>query len=196
MIVFNQLAVTTTFEWHVATLDELIEVEVGQEAAGAVREEEVGRDAHLLGHVHREPHGAVGHHEAHRRDAAGGGFPSEPLDQRPDVAGPRPPRGLADRPDVLRRVELRRLARRREAVGAGDGGGAAGAEEAGAVELGVDEGDVALRRVGDQHHVRLARRRRRHGFSTRQLMASTSPQPARLRCSALPLQVKAASASA
>jgi hypothetical protein len=55
---------------------------------------------------------------------------------------------------------------------------------------------VALRRVGDQHHVRLARRRRRHGFSTRQLMASASPQPARLRCSALPLQVKAASASA
>ncbi|WVZ66741.1 hypothetical protein U9M48_015925 [Paspalum notatum var. saurae] len=171
---------------HVAPHDELIKVEVRHEAAGAVREEEVRRQAHLLGDVHGIPHGAVGDDAADRRDAVRA---VQPLHERPDGGRSRPARGLAERPDVLRGIQ----AGRREAVGDGlepealgagdvEGAGAPRAEEPAVVVLGVDEGDVeaarvqrlgqlqervhvALRRVGDQQRVRLGRlrqRRRRH----------------------------------
>nr|XP_051211107.1 uncharacterized protein LOC127328553 [Lolium perenne] len=163
---------------------ELIEVEVAQESARAGGEEEVGGEPHLLGHVHGEPHGAVGNDAGYRRDALRA---AEPLDELPDVAWARPPRGLAERPDVLRGVELgtREPVGDRlepEAVGGGahDGAGPAGPEEAAVVVLGVDEGDVeatrvqglgqpkervhvALRRVGNQQDVRRCGRRLRRG---------------------------------
>ena len=88
-----------TFEGRAASLDELIKVEVRKEPAAAGREEEVGRQAHLLGDVHHVPHGAVGDDAADRRDAVRA---VEPLDEPPDGGRARPARGLAERPDVPR----------------------------------------------------------------------------------------------
>lgn len=163
-----------TFERHVASLDELIKVEVRHEAAAAVREEEVRRQAHLLGDVHHVAHGAVGDDAADRRNPISA---VQPLDEPPDGGRARPARGLAERPDVLRGVEVggREAVRdglEPEALGAGvEGPRAPRAEEAPVVVLGVDEGDVeaarvqrlgqleervhvALRRVGDEQDVR------------------------------------------
>jgi hypothetical protein len=176
-----------TFEGHVASLDELVKVEVRQDPASAGRAEEVGGQAQLLGDVHGVPHGDVDDDAAHGRRP----FRAvEPLDERPDGGGARPPRGLAERPDVLRGVDVGRGqpvgdGLEPEAGGAGDGPGPPRAEEAAVVVLGVDEGDVeaprvqglgqlqerghvALRWVGDEQGVRLVGLgrllRRRHGL--------------------------------
>lgn len=128
-------------------------MEVPEEAARALREEEVRGQPHLLRDVRHEPHGAVGHHAAHRRPAAAALLCVESPEEVPVVGRARAARGLGEPPDVLRGVEgvggWEPVGDRLEAeaavvvVGGGtEGGGPVGAEEAPAVVLRVDQGDV------------------------------------------------------
>ena len=149
-----------TFQWHVASFDELGEVEVPHEAARARGPEDQSQDPHLLGDPLREAHHAVGYDAADRR---GPRRRVQPRQQVPERRGAVLGGGEAERGDVLRDVVVggRRQAVRHgleaEAGGAGERRRAAGPEQAAVVVLGVDVGDVeppGVQRLGEVQHRR------------------------------------------
>jgi hypothetical protein len=156
-----------TFEGDDAPVDEEAEVAVAHVAGGAGGPEERARHAGLPGGVHAEAHQVV-RHDA--RDAVKAGEEA-PQVRRAVVLG-----GVADGRRVLRGVGvgLRQAVRdggEAEPREARDGGGAAGADEAAVVVLGVDEGDAEAPGVEDlgqlQHRRDVALRRERHAHCVR-----------------------------
>lgn len=135
-----------TFERDEASVDELLVVEVPHEATSRGREELHLRDTNLPSDSGREGHNSIGDDAGDRwRAALLGG---EPRQQGPERGGAVAVEGV----DEHRRVVLRdgereavvddlHAERRSGQAGGADGGLALGADEAGVVELGVDEGD-------------------------------------------------------
>jgi hypothetical protein len=163
-----------TFEGDDAPVDEEAEVAVAHVAAGAGRPEERARHARLPRGVQAEAHQVV------RHDARHAVQPGEQVSQvrRAVVLG-----GVADGRRVLRGVgvRLRQAVRdggEAEPREARDGGGAAGANEAAVVVLGVDEGDAEAPGVEDlcqlQHRRDVALRRERHAHCVRLLAGRES----------------------
>jgi hypothetical protein len=164
-----------TFEREDALVEEGTVVAVAHVAADAGRPEERARHAELPGGVDGEAHDVVGD-DARDGRGLGGGVGVEVGEEAAEVREARLPGGAAERGHVLRRVGVGRReavrdggeAEPREAV---QRGGAAGAEEAAVVELGVDEGDVEATVVEDlgelQHGRDVPLRRERHAHGVR-----------------------------
>lgn len=145
-----------TFERYNLFIDEILVVEVGQEAAGARGPEDSLRDAVLLGGIESEAHDAVGDNTGHRRDLRRGVV--EPIDEVKERTEALGSGGVAEGGDILSGVGVGVG----EAVGDGlkpergeavEGVGPTGAEESAVVVLRVDEGDVEALRVEELGHL-------------------------------------------